>query len=355
MEIAKQFPPLPLMLKDGHYTTMVPEKERPFPTEWCSPHGLPQWNANDTRGGGKSTASSVKTGNASSVKKWLPASSGKCSSVKSWLPASTPACKSASSCKASNVRQGRTVDADSVTSWLPKMSSNASRSTKNNGCIRKRGKQCDPPPAKTGRPPRALAKAKADSQMPVRDKYMTWTCPECTTVIEGKYSYVITGKHHHWKTRHPGLDRSVIMKMPTHIIAMSHELPAEQQAWSCPLCTAALPTLANQDRKRSIQAHIAECHPNMTPRKLFHLRAKNQKKPGVAKSMTTKLAAARAKRHRTHDVVEVMPTEKFQRDPTWRGTKHYCKKCLCLLGGNLRVNAHAHSGSAMARICIPDA
>ena len=47
--------------------------------------------------------------------------------------------------------------------------------------------------------------------------------------------------------------------------------------------------------------------------------------------MITKLAAARAKRHKTHDVVEVAPTEKFHRDPAWRGTKH---DCLCLLGGN---------------------
>ena len=104
--------------------------------------------------------------------------------------------------------------------------------------------------------------------------HLVWVGPECQTKFEGRYGSVIRSKWHHWKSRRPEKSTDLISRPKITIFEVSHELPQDQQAWSCPLCTAALPSLPDQDRKRAIKKHCQDCHPDHSLQDLAHLRIK---------------------------------------------------------------------------------
>ena len=109
-------------------------------------------------------------------------------------------------------------------------------------------------------------------------------------------------------------------------ISVAHNLPEEQRAWCCPLCTAALPSLSDWDRKRAIRKHIEEAHPDETLQSLYNYRKKHIQKPGVRAHNHDKYVKARQQRHKTHDIVAVDPTERNAKGRAHhKGRKFYCR------------------------------
>ena len=101
--------------------------------------------------------------------------------------------------------------------------------------------------------------AKFDPKKPA-----SWTCPVCQFTTAGNYGGVICSKIYHMKTRHPEVPAAVYTTQKPRPVVASPNLPASQKDWPCPMCTAALPQLASQERLRAIRAHISEYHPGET-------------------------------------------------------------------------------------------
>ena len=91
---------------------------------------------------------------------------------------------------------------------------------------------------------------------------------------------LLVKKKHHWLTRHSDLPKDMVHRPKPVTISVAHNLPEEQRAWCCPLCTAALPSLSDWDRKRAIRKHIEEAHPDETLQSLYKYRKKHIQKPG---------------------------------------------------------------------------
>ena len=207
-----------------------------------------------------------------SLKSWLPASSSKnfntkspaavsgidknAQAVSAWLPASSKACKARSSGATSTAHVPKKLKSTVKDKWF--------EDTSRTRVLPKLGHKlaCDAPPKPVGRrksSPKAskssrkgkvksAAVLKKEQQerrkQQLREKqtsFFTWPCPACDAVFEGMHSSVITSKHHHWRTRHPDLDRSLIMRAPVTVPEVSYVLPPEQQAWTCPTRDFAAP------------------------------------------------------------------------------------------------------------------
>ena len=167
--------------------------------------------------------------------------------------------------------------------------------------------------------------------------YAEWPCPYCDVVFKGKYNGVCTSKSYHMRTRHPDKPIHLVQRQKPQAVAVSYELPLDQQVWSCPMpgCGASLATLPPQDRLRAIKAHIADKHPDETPSTIHYKRLKGTPKSSsrVGDTQRAKHRSAIAKKHRTHDVVAVQPVERNARG--LRGSLFFCKKCYtCLLKGS---------------------
>ena len=351
-----------------------------------------------------SSAPSIKHAmkTSTSLKSWLPASSVASGSsgpksLRSWLPPSTAAGKS-NKASGSQAKVAK-VAGKSLKSWLPASSGANAVSTRKAVCNKssrgsatlasasavhqsckpaakekwfedtsrtavqpKPGQKfaCDAPPkpigrrknlSKAGRPKSCRKvkteaaierpKAKRAKELKARQTaFFTWPCPACDAVFEGMYSSVIASKHHHWRSRHADLDRSLIMRQPPSVTEVSYVLPPDQQGWACPItgCDAALPALPRQDHKRAVAKHISDCHPGYTPRSLFALRAKIFKKPAVATMLTEKYAKQRAKLYKTHEIVKVVSPERLAKGE--RGNLYYCKRCLFQLKQDRHGGCH---------------
>ena len=97
IEQANVFPPLPLFLKQGHYTTLMPTS-KPFPMSWHEGPANTTWDAGNMRGGVKSYSSWLPASSSASSKDVVRSAvltiskknaSVKAKSHKSWLPASS--------------------------------------------------------------------------------------------------------------------------------------------------------------------------------------------------------------------------------------------------------------------------
>lgn len=386
---ANSFPPLPLFLRNGHYVTIKPG-DNPFPMHWHENPAHTSWDAGDNRGGAKSYSSWLPPSSPSSVKKdgkkkarksphaaagscasWLPPSSassvkyaldpkdGKTTqrraiSYRSWLPASSPASlkqvdkqfqPKPDEPKSSSAK--KRIPVSSISRSAKGAASSSAHSTP---APKRRCAGPDPPKngskpfafergtRKLGRPPKGDKTKKFDRKTAIKmfhQSHLVWVCPECQTRFEGKYGSVISSKRHHWRTRHPDKPTDLILRPKINTYEVSHELPQDQQAWSCPLCTAALPSLPDQDRKRAIKKHCQDCHPDHSLQDLANLNKWGRKNPKNARRQREKWVKFRKQRFKTHDPVDVAIPERQQKN---RGTKAetisfnvYCRKCLTWL------------------------
>ena len=101
--------------------------------------------------------------------------------------------------------------------------------------------------------------ARAESPAPV--PHGKWRCP-----VQGCNLLVPVGsKFHHFRTRHPDLDKDMIMIDRPVIVVASSEIPPSQREWTCPVpgCDKGLPVLTSQDKKRAIKEHCRSCHPHV--------------------------------------------------------------------------------------------
>ena len=321
---ASKFPPLPLFLKDGHYKTLKLGNNS-IPMSWHHNPTNSHWDAGNARGGVKSYSS------------WLPgsesASACDVKSYRSWLPASSS--KGSATAKAVPI-----VDADvdcsrkkSFRSWLP--SSTASFSACAKGSSASSTKNIDvkrPQPAKKSKVRKPLTKKerlirregiKKDFAM----KPHSWRCPQCQALLSGTYGSVNSSRLYHWKTKHPELPVTTIQRSAPTVVSVSHELPADQRMWSCPLCDAGLPFLSKYDRYKAVQHHIQECHKGETMQSLYNKQRSSFKKPAVALKQTQKFAAKRAKNLRGHAPIRLEPTERMKK--TKKRNFYYIALSVC--------------------------
>ena len=142
----------------------------------------------------------------------------------------------------------------------------------------------------------------------------------------------LASKHHHWRSRHPDKPRDAVCIPKPQIVELSSSIPHSQRAWTCPVpgCGMGLGTLPNPDRLRAIAKHIAEKHPGETPSSVEYMRRKGRSNFGVSKVMSKKFEKKRNKRHKTHDIVKVVPAER--RAKGFRGYMYICRKCLTTVG-----------------------
>ena len=126
----------------------------------------------------------------------------------------------------------------------------------------------------------------------------------------------------------------MIFRPKPAVISVAYNLPEEERAWSCPLCSAALPSLSVWDRQRAIRKHIEKCHPGETLQSLYDRRRKSFLKPGVREHNHKRYAKAKKRKHKTHDIVTVIAPE---RDAKGRaapnhGRSYYCTRRLAKIG-----------------------
>lgn len=319
---ASKHPPLPLFLKDGHYTTLK-LGNKPIPMSWHHSPANSHWDAGNARGGVKSHSS------------WLPqsesASACDAKSYRSWLPASSS--NGSANAKAVPI-VGATVANSrkkSFRSWLPSSTASfsacakgsAASSTKN--IVVKR-----PKPAKKVRNTLTKKERLIRREAIKKDFAMkphSWRCPQCQVLLSGTYGSVNSSRLYHWKTKHPELPVTTIQRSAPTVFSVSLDLPADQRMWSCPLCDAGLPFLSRHDRYKAVQHHIKECHEGETMTSLYNKQRSSIKKPAVALKQTQKFAAKRASSLRGHAPVRVEPTECMKKTKK-RNFYYYCTKCL---------------------------
>ena len=131
----------------------------------------------------------------------------------------------------------------------------------------------------------------------------------------------------HWKSRHPEKPVETLFHTKSPPYAVSHQMPKDEQAWKCPLSTAALPYLPRYDRQAAIKQHCTECHPEHTPNSLRKLNLKGVKRPGTAEAQRKKFEKLWNKKFKNHSLVTVETPERAAKK---RGCQclHYCKVCL---------------------------
>ena len=168
----------------------------------------------------------------------------------------------------------------------------------------------------------------------LHQSHLVWACPECQTKFEGQYGSVIRSRWRHRKSHHPEKSTALISGPKITIFEVSHELPQDQQAWSCPLCTAALIAFFAWSRPKA-KKHCQNCHPDHSIQDNAHLNKKNRKNPKNARKQREKWVKYRKHKFKTHEPVEVAIPERQQRK---RGTANerlshnvYCRKCLTWL------------------------
>ena len=323
---ANGFPPLPLFLKAGHYIITLKPSDSPFPPDCHDNPAHARWDAGDNRGGAKSYGSWLPPTSPSSVKNDakrkpenlqiqqldlvqvgcrpapLPVLSmmwtqGMVRRHRAMQHPTRVGCQLAPPLAISKLI-GNVYRNPMDQSRPPrKRECSISRSAKGAASSsavsapapKRKGVGPDPPKVgskpfafekgirRLGRPPKGVKTKKMDRKTAMKmfhQSHLVWVGPECQTKFEGRYGSVIRSKWHHWKSRRPEKSTDLISRPKITIFEVSHELPQDQQAWSCPLCTAALPSLPDQDRKRAIKKHCQDCHPDHSLQDLAHLRIK---------------------------------------------------------------------------------
>ena len=202
--------PIPLFLKKGHFTTMDPVVS--IPKYWKNYQKQDNGPAISFLGGGKKRAS--ETGDSDDCGGWL-----RPQTESDWLrpPESHD-----------------TGNSHEATLNSPKSSS------KN---YRIRGKRTVNTPAR---------------YPPVSGKptCVNWKCPICQREITGKAEQVASRKREHVKTRHPDHKYETVISRPKSIICeTSEDIPQEQRAWQCPLCSRGLPSLPRRAAMLAVSAH----------------------------------------------------------------------------------------------------
>eukprot|EP00438_Fugacium_kawagutii_P023629 Skav205985 [mRNA] locus=scaffold442:1050577:1058494:+ [translate_table: standard] len=161
---------------------------------------------------------------------------------------------------------------------------------------------------------------------------LVWICPECNLRLEHTTSAGISQKKlYHVRSRHPSMDQTSLRDpRKKTIFALTKDLPQEQLAWACPICGAGHPALPNQDHKRAVAEHIRLCHPDETPRSLFHKIAtgRPKRKFGVSINQVKKFSDLRKKKYGSHQCI-LLPQTKGN---TERGQQVLCAKCFCRIG-----------------------
>lgn len=211
--------------------TLKPDANNPFPMTWNILPPNAHFDVRLHRGGGKS------------IQSWLPESS-----VGSWLPPSSSKQKSV-----------RAASSTMMSHRIAKPCNNVKKT---------------------------ISKENGQSQCQKRSH--SWTCPECFTSFQGSYGSVMGSRLFHWKSRHPEKPVETLFHTKSPPYAVSHQMPKDEQAWECPLSTAALPSLPRYDRQAAIKQHGTECHPERTPNSLRKLNLKGVKRPGTAEAQRKK-------------------------------------------------------------------
>ena len=238
IEQANVFPPLPLFLKQGHYTTLMPT-QKPFPMSWHEGPANSTWDAGNMRGGVKSYSSwlpasscaSSKTGvrsaNLTTSKK---TASVKAKSHKSWLPASSQGSQSKADRAISAENFGAkntstTSGAKNHKSWLPSSTRSAASDIANQDDFlyfaspakRKIGTRKASP-----KPKPVIIQKKQMTKLEYKKAYdqrkFAWTCPICKTEFNGNYGSVMGSRHFHWRTKHRDMPSTMIHKETPELI-----------------------------------------------------------------------------------------------------------------------------------------
>ena len=390
--------PIPLFLKDGHFTTLDPSFS--MPQHWLNLETKDVGHALSFLGGGFKHASppkakhviksssekttSRKTQRSSSFSDWFkPETSGSSTDRPKQKPShGQPQSSAASSrglsdwfqpekkkkTKQSSGRSDGTrgsAGKSAFSEWfLPKAVSSNGPQAKRSRNDSQHGDERDTvvddlpviddlikkggiPGVRIGRPPKKFKPSfriwgkqtiGPTSRVGIQKK-MEWMCPVCRLQFVHKNSGGLSqAKLHHLKTRHPKF-RLDLAKESRQVkpVELSEFIPDSERDWTCPVCTKGLATLPHQDRKRAIRHHCITHHPEHTVRSIVNLskKGKKQKKNGVSVQQLDNHEKYRKDKFSTHSCI-MMPQEKGCSE---RGRLNFCKTCLSRLGkGSASIN-----------------
>lgn len=332
---AAKFPPLPLLLKDKHYTTLEPSPIG-WPAHWNSAATEAKWDANEARGGVKSVRSFAS---------WLPASSS--------APSKKAVCKSKQGKPAS-----RNQTSKSFRSWLP-ASSSASRTLQSTKVSK--FAQCSTSNLSDFEDVDNCAKsaAQATSSSSGGLKAKSWTCSSCG-FCTGVTRFWSQRKCHHIKAWHPEERANFNLVKSKVFVEWTPDC-----VWKCPHCNLGIPPhVPAKARSDARLQHGRNKHPDVD-QKDFHaapdperVRA-NSKKATLAKiaaGVAKRLLEFKAGKQGDHDTVflELPYTGKTR---SYRNSARfiYCKKCTALAEStaaiaNIKCNVKSRSGASRARL-----
>ena len=272
-QTAKQFPPLPLLLKDKHYTTLLPSAEG-WPASWNSTVQDQAWDANEARGGGKSSTS-----------------------VGSWLPASSSAGTKKTIQRSTDKSFRRQPGGNSCASWLPPCSfGQATTKANTTGPSHNDTKNLISEPAHedfTEPEPFAgdsTAVSSSAANKRQRTAKTSWTCPECG-YHTGETPWWNKRKQSHINSWHPDM-KATFGRPPKQALVEWNSTCV----WKCPLCSLGMPPSYSGDQRGKIRKeHGLTSHPT-ADQKIFQINKSVACRPNAVKASLAKISAGIAKR-----------------------------------------------------------